>query len=171
MAQGRRAVWKFFLVHQVEEEQAWLEFMARQGWHLRRAQRVRFVFERGAPQESRYRLDYQFPGVDQGEYLALFRDASWELVDHVNGWYYFRSDDPAAPEIFTDVESRRGLMLRQMRWLGFAFLMQVPGIVHTLTSLNHRRPLLFPMLIVQISATMLLLGCFLALFRAWRRGA
>lgn len=103
----RLVKWRIFFVWQDEQEQRWLEEMARQGWHLVKGG-IRFVFRKGAPAEVRYRLDYRrrFP-EGKGEYVSLFQDGGWEYICEFKNWHYFRSPASAnAPEIYTDAESR-----------------------------------------------------------------
>lgn len=106
---------RLFFVWEEDKQERWLEEMARQGWHLVKGG-LRFIFEKGAPSEMRYRLDYRrrFPH-GESEYYAMFRDAGWEHVGDFKQWHYFRSQASAnAPEIYTGVESRID-MYRQLR--------------------------------------------------------
>lgn len=103
----RLVKWRLFFVWQDDQEERWLEEMARQGWHLVKGG-IRFVFEKGEPAEVRYRMDYrrQFPG-GKGEYISLYKDSGWEYLCEFKSWHYFRSPAAAnAPEIYTDPESR-----------------------------------------------------------------
>ncbi len=111
-----RSVFRFFFAWQDDQEEKWLEKMARQGWHLVRGGIV-FRFVEGKPGEFRYRLDYR-PGSNRSleEYFTLFADSGWEHVCSFGGWHCFRTGDASAPEVFTDVDSkvekyRRLLML------------------------------------------------------------
>jgi hypothetical protein len=106
MSKETKRVFRLFFVWQDEQEEQWLEQMAREGWRLVRAGVV-YRFERDIPREVRYRLDYRSsaPG-GWPEYLGLFRDAGWEHVGRFGGWQYFRTCSREAPEIFTDTASR-----------------------------------------------------------------
>ncbi|HTP86832.1 MAG TPA: DUF2812 domain-containing protein [Bryobacteraceae bacterium] len=107
MSRERLVKYRFILAWQDQKEEQWLEKMAAEGWHLVSGG-IRFVFERGEPQQVRYRLDYRgsYPQGEQ-EYFSLFRDSGWEHVCDYFAWHYFRSPaSAAAPEIFTDSESR-----------------------------------------------------------------
>lgn len=112
--------WRYFLVHQDPEQEAWLEDQARRGLHLTRPGLFRFSFVQGAPREEKYRLDFQvLRGAARDEYLGIFRDAGWEFLGQVANRYYFRArPDALSPEIFSDVESRRERIRRQMRVMG-----------------------------------------------------
>jgi hypothetical protein len=112
--------WRYFFVYQDPKQEAWLEEQARRGLHLTRPGLFRFTFVQGEPQEQKYRLDFQtLRGAARGEYLALFRDAGWDFLGQVANRYYFRARPEAlSPEIFTDVDSRKDRIRRQMRLAG-----------------------------------------------------
>jgi hypothetical protein len=105
--------------------ESWLQDMARQGLHLKRVSCLRtvFVFERGAPADVTYRVDFLLMRADP-HYLQLFKDAGWEHVDQLLGWQYWRAPTRAgrATEIFTDIPSmikkyQRVLWLFLAAWL------------------------------------------------------
>src|SRR5207244_12886205 len=101
-------------------QEAWLAAQARRGLHLARPGLFRFAFVKGEPREEKYRLDFQtLRGAERDEYLGLFRDAGWEFLGQVANRYYFRArPDAMSPDIFTDVESKRDRIRRQMRFCG-----------------------------------------------------
>lgn len=103
-----KRVFRPYFVWQDEDHERWLEQMAREGWRLTKVGILK-EFERCAPAEVRYRLDYRprLPG-GRDEYLAIFRDAGWEPVGSFGGWYTFRATSPNAPEVFTDASSKVG---------------------------------------------------------------
>ena len=109
--------WRYFLAHQDVAQEAWLEEQARRGLHLSRPGLFRFAFTAGEPRDEKYRLDFQvLRGAARAEYLTLFRDAGWDFLGQVANRYYFRArSDAFSPEIFSDVESRRDLIQRQMQ--------------------------------------------------------
>ncbi len=113
----QKVFWRFWLAHEDSRQEAWLEAKARQGWHLVKPGILGFRFEPGDPREARYRLDYQVQkGRDRSEYLALFKDAGWEFLGEVSNRYYFRARPEAlSPEIFTDAESRKDRIRRELR--------------------------------------------------------
>ena len=101
---------RWFWAWQDEKEEAWLEEMSAQGWHLVSASIPgNYLFEKGEPHDFVYRLDFQYQSnQDREAYLQLFQDAGWELVGQMNTWYYFRKlrQPGETPEIFTDRESK-----------------------------------------------------------------
>jgi|GEM_PF-994338 len=116
-----KTLWRFFLAHQDSKQEGWLEEQARLGWHLIQPGLFGFTFRQGEPQEANYRLDYQILRSEKRvEYLALFRDAGWEFLGERVNRYYFRARPEAlSPEIFSDPESQRDRIRRELRVLGF----------------------------------------------------
>ncbi len=117
----RKHVLRWYSAWNDDKEERWLEQMARSGWHLVSAP-ILFTFEKGAPAEVRYRLDYQSRVENIEEYLRLFRDAGWERVCGFAGWQYLRTASSDAPEIYTDTASR---VAKYQRLLVFSLLMAV----------------------------------------------
>ena len=158
---GERLVrYRFFAAWADQQEERWLEQMAAQGWHLVSGG-IRFVFERGEPVQMRYRLDYRpvYP-QGQGEYLSLFRDAGWEYVGDFLSWHYFRSPvSAAAPEIFTDTESRVAKYRSLLVLLALVLVMNLgvlPGVLD-IVSARHSSPLVTAALAVQLCMLALLI--------------
>ena len=116
----KKSIWRLFLAYEDQNQEAWLEALAQQGWHLSRPGLFRFTFTQGEPSLNRYRLDYQMlRGRQRDEYLDLFRDAGWDLLGEVSNRYYFKArTDAFCPEVFSDPESRRDRIRRELRLLG-----------------------------------------------------
>jgi len=124
-----------------DKEERWLGRMAQEGWHLTAPRGFFYRFEKGAPAECVFRLDYQsLRKFDRREYLGLFKDAGWEFVGEFSNWYYFRTSigPGPAPEIHTDLESR---MAKYRRLLGVLVIVSAVVWAPLLTSLDeHRQP-------------------------------
>ncbi len=100
---------KWFWAWNDEQEEQWLTEMAQQGWHLQ-APGVfgAYTFERGAPRNVVYRLDFKTAGKDMAEYQQLFADGGWDYLGAMGGWQYFRKESikGETPEIYTDNASK-----------------------------------------------------------------
>lgn len=132
-----KTAWRWFWPWEDDKEGHWLEQMASQGWHWRQGI-ICYKFDRGEPTQLRYRLDYHTNRKDMDEYLSIFRDAGWERVREYSGWQYFRTSDPAAPEVFTDAASR---IAKYQRLLGFLLLVMMPLLLCNLpTLINNWQP-------------------------------
>jgi len=109
--------WRYFFAHQDADQESWLDAQARCGLRLVRPGLFRFAFTQAEPRDEKYRIDFQMlRGRARDEYLGLFRDAGWEFLGQVASRYYFRArPDAFAPEIFTDADSKKARIRRQMR--------------------------------------------------------
>lgn len=141
--------WFFWVGWSTERLEAWLEGLAREGWHLTKADRWlnRFHFVKGPAKQVRICVDYQTGQVPE-EYRTLFRDAGWHLVAEEMGYYMWRTEYEGAkrPEIFSDVDS---LIERNRRLMGLVFIVliaQVPvwtlGLFTRLWQMRFGKPLL-----------------------------
>lgn len=104
-----------------EKEERWLAEQARAGWRLKVVRCFGYTFERAAPAELTYRLDFgPSRRSDRSEYFGLFRDAGWEHVGTRGLWQYFRKAvlDGQVPEIYTDPQSRIGKYRRVAALMG-----------------------------------------------------
>ena len=97
--------------------QAWLEAAAAQGQFL---DRYRWLcdFTPGEPKTVRYRLEplaQQEKAPDQHR-RELFKEMGWQYVCTVRkSWHIWGSDDPSAPELFTDPETEGDAYLYLLR--------------------------------------------------------
>ena len=100
---------KWFWSWQDENQEAWLEAMARGGLHLKDMKAFgRYVFEVGTPCAYAYRMDFDQSSGKDSEYFNLIRDAGWEHVMQVMGWQYWRKEasDGKPAELFSDNASK-----------------------------------------------------------------
>ncbi len=121
---SRKTVIRFFTIADYEEEEAWLRNQHKKGWKLlRMIPPCFFIFEKCAPEDVTYRLDYQ-NNVETSNYFQIFRDYGWEYIGRCVGWLYFRKpsseiDSEQDGEIFSDNESRIDMIdhVVKTRWL------------------------------------------------------
>lgn len=136
---------RWFWAWEAEKEERWLEAMAREGWHLASGGIV-FRFMKGAAAEVRYRLDWR-TGTNSSlkEYFDLCRDAGWQRVCAFGSWYYFRTADASAPELYTD---RASLAERYKRLIALLVILAIPQIMSLKTTwpLRDGAPVLAPWL-------------------------
>lgn len=98
-----KKVVKVIFAWEDEKEEKWLEQEAAKGWHLTSAQPYVYNFQKSNPEKVAIRLDFKNTlDKDYQEYLALFRDAGWELVSQFSNWHYFRikAKTDEVPEIY-----------------------------------------------------------------------
>jgi hypothetical protein len=98
---------RWFWAWQDYREEAWLESMSRQGWHLEEVGFLSYTFVRGEPQEWVYRLDFR-TSKETPEYIAFVQEAGWEYIGKMSSWLYFRvpasADTPK--ELYTEAEGK-----------------------------------------------------------------
>ncbi len=123
-----KRVVRIFMAWNDEKEQRWLEEQARSGWLVRSVNAFGYTFERAAPAEVAYRLDWtRHCRRKSDEYLGLFRDAGWEHLGRRGNWNLWRKPvaDGVVPEIYTDPASRIA-MYRQVAAFLFLFFALMP---------------------------------------------
>lgn len=101
---------RWFWPWQDEKEEAWLEDMSREGWHLQSVKPLcKYTFVMGEPVPYVYRLDYYRDQQTRfQEYMQIFGDAGWEYVGELSNWRYWRKPqvNGEATEIYSDRESK-----------------------------------------------------------------
>ena len=70
-----KTVFRYYTIMEYEKEQEWLSRQHRQGWKLTAAAACFYRFERCAPEDVVYQLDYNPEGRKHPEeYVQLFRE-------------------------------------------------------------------------------------------------
>lgn len=106
---------RFFTIADYEEEEAFLRKQHNLGWKLKKTvPPCFFVFEKCAPEDVVYRLDYK-NNTETGDYFQMFQDYGWERCGQCLGWLYFRKpasamDSEQEGEIFSDDASRLAMV-------------------------------------------------------------
>lgn len=89
-----KKVWNIFFISQAEEEERWLNEMARNGWNFVRVQCLcRYVFKRGKPGEFIYKLDLpeNMPhGLGKEEYYNFLTECGIRIVCDRKDWMYLQ---------------------------------------------------------------------------------
>jgi hypothetical protein len=98
---------RWFWVWQDHKEEAWLESMSRDGWHLKDVGFLTYIFEQGEPKEWVYRLDFR-PSREMAGYIEFIREAGWQFIGKMSSWLYFRAPAEAGKttELYTDAEGK-----------------------------------------------------------------
>lgn len=131
---------RWFWLWQDDIEEAWLESMSGDGWHLVSVALPGFyTFAAGEPRAYAYRLDYRrTTRRERPSYLRLFEDTGWEHLGEMNNWQYFRKlpRSGESAEIFTDPESK---VAKYHRVLGIMVVL-LPILMSTANAIRHRVP-------------------------------
>ena len=89
-----KRVWNFFTIAQWEEEEQWLNSMARNGWNLVRIDCLTsYVFERGVAGEYIYKLDLPESmerGMDEQQYCDFLSECGITVVCRQKQWLFLR---------------------------------------------------------------------------------
>ena len=109
MAKNIKAVRKRFDYRQCDDFAAYLNHMARQGWHFKEF-RSKLVFEKGEPEDAVYAVEIFTDGTEhdmQPSYKAFnFAEyceaAGWKLIDQRVKWCVLKRVREDAVPIFTD---------------------------------------------------------------------
>lgn len=111
MKRNTKTVWKHFDYLHSDDFAAYLENMARQGWHFREW-KAGLVFERGEPEEATYAVEVFIDGseyttrpeVETEEFAEYCEVAGWKLMDAKRKFCIFKKMRDDADEILTDQE-------------------------------------------------------------------
>ena len=111
MAKNTKAVRRRFEYRQCDDFAAYLNHMARQGWHFKEF-RSKLIFEKGEPEDAVYAVEIFTDGTDhdmQPSYKAMnFAEyceaAGWQLIDQRVKWCVLKRTREDAVPIFTDEE-------------------------------------------------------------------
>lgn len=87
-------------------KQNWLEYQARKGLLLANDNLLTCRFTVDEPRDRRYRILPYKPSKTTQEELDLYASSGWHLIYGFGSVMIFYTDDPDAPEPFTDVQSQ-----------------------------------------------------------------
>ena len=96
-----KKVWNFFFISQVDEEEQWLNSMARAGWDFVRVNWCsRYIFKRGTPGEHIYKIDLpeHLPhGLGKEEYYNFLTECGIRNVFEKKEWMYLQKKAADGP--------------------------------------------------------------------------
>lgn len=117
--------------------QSWLEDMAEKGLFFKECGVFFAKFEKGEPKDMRYRLDFcDVVACDiPEEKKELYERSGWNVVgDFKNDCVVICTDDPDAPEIYTDcellVKPLKNIMLKYRIYVAALCVMLLTALVH-----------------------------------------
>ncbi len=112
----------FFVLSEYEEEEKYLNDMAKKGYIFERVTVPGiYSFRKSRPINMVYRLDFNpSKKEDRSSYLQMYKDYGWEYIQDLNEYSYFckeaKEDSSAEDEdIFSDNQSRMDMMRRIMQ--------------------------------------------------------
>lgn len=113
----QKVEYKFFTILEYEQEAQYLREMHKKGYKLKSVDfQIRYVFDQCEKEDVIYALDYQRDVTyDDLEYLTMYQDLGWELIQISYGFVYFRKpvkDMTSVEAIFSDDESKKDMLKR-----------------------------------------------------------
>lgn len=124
----RTIIHKWFWAWEFDEEEAWLNDMARHGKALLSARYATYEFEDSAPGEYAIRLEMleDSPAGEAGrQYLSFVEETGAEYVGRVLKWVYFRKRAADGPfELHGDNATRIRHLKRIMHLIIVLFIME-----------------------------------------------
>ena len=126
---------KFFINFRKEEK--WLEYMAAQGWQIKK-QSLGYVFESAISEQANIKIDYRHFKNQQDflEYCTLFEDSGWQHIAGTknSGNQYFKQvGDCCGEDIFSDDASRAGRYKRLSDMMLTMFIVFFPLVIISFT--------------------------------------
>lgn len=138
MAQEKKTVSRLYWVWQFEEEEAWLNEMAAEGWVLEKAGLGRYVFARCRPGEYILRLEIldKWPkSKESQDYIRFIESTGAECIGSLKRWVYFRKKaEEGEFALFSDLNSRVRHIDRVLTLVG---LLAVVMALNILNMLRH----------------------------------
>lgn len=95
-----KKVWRFYTIAEYEQEEQWLNEMAKEGWNLTAVGLCRYIFRRGTPGEYIYKLDVvERTASDEvrESYFNFLTECNIRIVGELKDWLFLQkkaSDGP-----------------------------------------------------------------------------
>ncbi|GLC86878.1 DUF2812 domain-containing protein [Lysinibacillus piscis] len=106
----KKKIYRFFVDY--EKEEAWVNEMAAQGWHLEKAILFYFIFEQGQPGEYIYRNELVI-GKSK-DYFDFLQSMNIDYVTKHGAWAYYRKKTADGPfELLSDHHSK----VKYLTWI------------------------------------------------------
>lgn len=118
----RRTIRKWFWVWEFDEEEKWLNDMARRGWALESVGFAKYIFVESEPDEYTVRIEMldHSPASSEGQdYIDFIEETGAEYIGNVIKWVYFRKKQADGQfDLYSDIDSRVKHLDRIMKMLG-----------------------------------------------------
>ena len=101
--------------YEFDYEESWLNGLAHDGLLLSKEGRFSYEFEKTDNHSRRYRIIPKKLKNFSNEELQLFQDSGWQILRESDDRTVFYSDDPDAPDLFTDEDSYKRYLKKNLR--------------------------------------------------------
>lgn len=106
----RRTMRKWFWVWEFDEEEKWLNEMAKRGWVLDTVGFAKYTFVQSEPGEYAVRLEmpeHMPASAECQDYIDFIEETGAEYLGNVMKWIYFRKKTANGEfDLFSDIDSR-----------------------------------------------------------------
>ena len=122
----RRVIRKLFWVWEFDEEEKWLNDMAKRGWALDSVGFAKYTFIESEPGEYAVRLemlDHTAASSEGQDYIDFVESTGAEYIGNMMQWVFFRKKAAEGDfDLFSDIDSRIRHMERIVKPLGIIAL-------------------------------------------------
>ncbi len=134
------SITQYKLFFTFEKEEAYLERMSAEGFHLKKVSGPAYTFEQGAPEQRIYRIDFRKLDHDRdvADYVALFADSGWTCINPRRAtitstsynYYFYTLRESGAEDIFSDSTSKAQRYLRYANYMVYMWVaLSLPYVV------------------------------------------
>ena len=95
-----KKVWRFYTIAEYEQEEQWINEMAKEGWNLTAVGLCRYIFRRGTPGEYIYKLDVvERTASDEvrESYFNFLTECNIRVVGELNDWLFLQKKAAEGP--------------------------------------------------------------------------
>lgn len=142
-----KKVWRFYNIAEYEQEEQWINEMAKEGWQLTAIGFCRFIFRRGTPGEYIYKLDVvERTASDEvrESYFNFLTECDIRVVGEFKDWLYLQKKAADGPfdmkdDTYAKLRTVNKVYSFAVRTLCkllkiFAIIVIICAVGHTLTS-------------------------------------
>lgn len=181
MGAKRKTVHKLFSYRNCDDFAAYLNHMARQGWHFREWQ-AGLVFEQGEPEDAFYAVEIFTkaeendirPLPETEEFAEYCAAAGWEFIDAWRKFVVFKRVREDAVPIMTDEERLQNVVKAENIWgwypLGHSFLWFIMELTEFSTMFSYRIFSGYHIILMAVWIALLFMSILQAVhFVVWKR--
>lgn len=95
-----KKVWRFYTIAEYEQEEQWINEMAKEGWNLTAVGFARYIFRRGTPGEYIYKLDMvERTASDEvrESYFNFLTECNIRVVGELKDWLFLQKKAADGP--------------------------------------------------------------------------
>ncbi|MBQ1939854.1 MAG: DUF2812 domain-containing protein [Alistipes sp.] len=95
-----KKVWRFYTIAEYEQEEQWINEMAKEGWNLTAVGLCRYIFRRGTPGEYIYKLDIvERTASDEvrESYFNFLTECNIRVVGELKDWLFLQKKAAEGP--------------------------------------------------------------------------